>query len=231
MLENASLPKESHGWPFEKSSWLIKDSKERETRRNYVLEALDSDKNLNESFPLEVPAIGRLEIMAEVLIMFLRSLTDGIVTESLWTKLDQDITARGAKQLTDTEEIKAWVLDVLSASPNHNISFVFLTSMLCRIAGELSPVPKSSWKGNTAGSARSSMDAVRRSLSWKGKAPPLPNDPAVLRREAVEKAYAHAFIDVIFRSPSGPKDKEKKIAEDRMNEILEAFLKGGRETG
>jgi phosphatidylinositol-bisphosphatase len=231
MLENASLPKESPGWPFEKSSWLIKDGKEREARRHYILEALDNDKNLNESFPLEVPAIERLEIMAEVIIMFLRSLTDGIVTESLWTKLDQDITARGGKQLIDTEEIKTWVLDVLSASPNHNISFVFLTSMLCRIAGELSPVPKSSWKGNATGSARSSMDAVRRSLSWKGKAPPLPNDPAVLRRQAVEKAYAYAFSDVIFRSPSGLKDKEKKIVEDRRTEILEAFLKGGRETG
>jgi hypothetical protein len=32
-------------------------------------------------------------------------------------------------------------------------------------------------------------------------------------------------------SQMGLKDKEKKVVEDRRTEILEAFLKGGRETG
>jgi phosphatidylinositol-bisphosphatase len=168
--------------------------------------------------------------MAEVLLLFLGSLTDGIITVSLWKCLEQEIVARAAKQLTDTEEIKAWVLDVLSAAPNHNISFVFLTSMLCRVAGELAPVPKFSWKDNAAGSARKSMESVRRSLSWKGKPPPLPSDPGVVRRQAVEKAYAEVFTGVIFRSPAGPmKEKERRAQEERRRDILEVFLKGGRD--
>ena len=102
--------------------------------------------------------------------------------------------------------------------------------MLCRVAGELAPVPKHSWKETMAGTARSSMDTVRRSLSWKGKSPIAPPDPLVLRRQAVEKAYADAFKDVIFKGQTGLKDKERKVAEERKRDILEEFLKGGRTT-
>ena len=232
MLENAQLPKEIAGWPFDHNTWLFRDSNDRETQRGFVLEALDADKNLNESFPPETPAIERLEIMAEVLVIFLGSMTDGIIADSLWTKLDADITSRiVAKQTLDAEESKAWVLDVLSASPNHNISFVFLTSMLNRVAGELAPTPKSGWKENMVGTARHSMDSVRRSLSWKGKPPPLPNDPAIVRRKAVERAYADVFSHAIFRGPVPGKEKERKVMDERRREILEVFLRGGREGG
>jgi hypothetical protein len=231
MLDNAHLPLEAPGWPFNEHSWTLQDKSVRETRKRFVLEALDSDKTLNDSFPPELPSREKLEIMAEVLLLFIGSLTDGIITDSLWTSLEQDIIARGPKQLTDPEEIKTWVLDVLSAAPNHSISFVFLTSMLCRVASELAPVPKLSWKEQAAGSARRSMESMR-SLSWKGKAPPLPSDPGVVRRQAVEKAYAEVFTRVIFRGPAVPmKEKERRIMEDRRRDILEVFLKGGRDVG
>jgi phosphatidylinositol-bisphosphatase len=230
MLENAQLPKEIGGWPFDQHAWLFTDSPTREKLKGFLLEALDSDRNLNESFPPETPAIEKLEIMAEVLVMFLGSITDGIITDSLWNKLDADITARTAvKQTLDAEETRGWVLDVLSASPNHNISFVFLTSMLNRVASELAPVPKSRWKENMKGSARHSIDSVRRSLSWKGKPPPLPSDPAVVRRKAVERAYANVFSHVIFRGAVPGKEKERKALDERRREVLEVFLRGGRE--
>jgi phosphatidylinositol-bisphosphatase len=225
MLESAQIPQEPPGWPFYEKTWLLKDKKERDSRKAYVLEALDSDKNLNEAFPPEIPAIERLEIVAEILLLFLRSLTDGIVPEPLFANLEQDMSARGAKQLTDTEEIKAWTLEVLSSSPNHNISFVFLASMLGRLASELVPVPKTSWKE----SKRSSMEAVRRSLSWKGKAPAIPNEKEVLHRQATEKAFAEAFKDAIFRGPGATSSaKERRVAEDRKREILEGVLRGNR---
>lgn len=229
MIETAQLPQECTGWPFDEKSWLLKDSKAREARKGYAVEALDSDKNLNDAFPPDIPAIEKLEIMAEILIMFLGSLTDGIITELLWKTLDQDMNSRATK-LTDSEEIKTWVLDVLSASPNHNISFVFLTSMLCRVAGEIAPVPKQGWRESAMGSARSGLGAVRRSLSWKGRSAPAGlNDPAVGRREAVERAYAGAFSHVIFRGGAGGKDRERKHMEERRREILEAFVRGERD--
>ena len=228
MLENAKVPTESSGWPFDPSTGMLHDSYVREQQRSFVLEALDADKNLNECFPPELPAMERFEIVAEVLVMFLGSITDGIISEPLWIRLYSDIAARAVtKQTLDMEETKAWVLDVLSTSPNHNISFVFLTSMLNRVASELAPTPKSSWKGNMVEGARNSIDSVRRSLSWKGKAPTLPNDPAVLRRKAVERAYADVFSHVIFRGPVPGKDKERKIIDERRREILEVFVRGG----
>jgi hypothetical protein len=228
MLENRQLPKDIAGWPFDRNSWLLNDSHERENQRNYVLEALDSDKNLNESFPPEIPAIEKLEIMAEVLVMFLGSITDGIITDSLWAKLNADIAGRmAAKQTLETEEAKAWVLDVLSSSPNHNISFVFLASMLNRVASDLAPVSKNSWNESLKGNARSSIDSVRKSLIWKGKAPPLPDDIANAKRKAVDKAYAEVFSRVLFRGAMPGKERERKAIEERRREILEVFLQGG----
>ncbi|RDL40477.1 uncharacterized protein BP5553_00456 [Venustampulla echinocandica] len=225
MIESSQVPKDAAGWPFDCASWTFNDSKAREVQKGSVLDALDADKNINDSFPVETPALQKLEIISEVLIGFLNSLTDGIVPAPLWDKLEADMVSRGANPLTDTEEIKTWVLDVLSTSPNHNISFVFLTSMLSRVAGELAPVPKVSWRNSKAGSVRSSMETVRRSLSWKGKAPlPPPADPNVLRREAVERAYADVFRDVVYRGPVGLKDKERKAMGERRREVLEPFV-------
>lgn len=227
MIESTHLPVESVGWPFDEKSWLLKDPKTRERHKTSLLNALDADRKLIDSFPPEIPAIERLEIVAEILVMWLGSLTDGIVPESLWEKLDADITSRGTKQLSDVEDTKAWVLDVLSASPNHNIAFVFLTSMLSRVASELAPTPKTipGWT-EMAGNARGSLDSVRLSLSWKGKPPPSPSEPMQLRRLAVEKAYADTFAPVVFRSPMPTKERDRKIRDERRRYVLEVFLHG-----
>jgi phosphatidylinositol-bisphosphatase len=233
MIDTAQLPVESSGWPFNDLSWLLKDPRTREVQKAFLFEALDSDKNLNEAFPAGVPAIERLEITAEVLIAFLNSITDGIVPEILWAKLEEDINIRLANPLTNPEEIKTWVLDVLSASPNHNICFVFLTTMLSRVAAELAPVPKYSWQG--VRSARSSIDTVRRSLSWKrgsvlgGKKTEVLEDPAVLRRTGVENSYTGIWAPILFRGSEGLKDKERKVMDERRRAVLAPFLKGGRD--
>lgn len=227
MIESAQLPLEVAGWPFDSKSWLMTDQLGRETRRRYVLEALDTDKDLNNSFPAEIPAIERLEIISEVLLLFLDSIPDGIIPSTLWEKLEADFAAQAARPLTDPEDIKSWVLDVLSTSPNHNISFVFLTSMLCRVASELAPVPKSGWRAH----AKNSLSSVRRSLSIRnrGTAKEKTEDPAVVRREAVEKAYAEVFAPAIFKGGEDRAGRERRTVDERKREILEAFLKGGRD--
>jgi hypothetical protein len=225
MLTDSQIPKESPGWPFDSSSWLVQDAKVREGHKEYVLEALDADKNLNDSFPAEVPAIQRLEIMSEVLLAFLSSLTDGLVPVHLWAKLESEILSRGPKQLVDGEEIKTWVLDVLSSSPNHNISFVFLTSMLARVAGELAPLGRKAAPEGRG--VRKSMENVRRSLSWKKGASVVAEDPGLGRRREVERAFGEVWRDVVFRANmEGLKDKEKRVLEERRMYVLEPFLRG-----
>ena len=226
MIDSAKLPQESAGWPFDEKAWLLKDSKARELRIHHVIQALDSDTNLIVAFPSEIPAIERIEIVSEVLLLFLSSLKDGIVTPPLWTQLEQDISSRGGKQLSP-EEIKTWVLDVLSSSPNHNISFVFLTTMLCRVAGELAPTPKSPTPSVTE-TTKSSFDSVRKSLNWKSQQPAPTSDPAVARRQAVTKAFAEIFSRVIFRGPVPVKEKERRLLDERRRDIVEAFLQDCR---
>ena len=222
MLDTSQVPKEAPGWPFDPKSWIFKDLKARERYKSNILDALDSSKKLNDSFPPEAPAIEKLEIVAEILVLWLGSLTDGLVTEELWAKLDADITARGAKQLTDVEETRAWVLDVLASSPNHNISFVFLTSTLARVANDLAPLPKTGWR-----ESMKATGSIRRSLSLSWKRPPREEDEEkVENRRAVEKAYADLFAGVVFRNKE-VLGKEKRITEERKRYILESFLHGG----
>jgi len=229
MIETAQIPKEFAGWPFDAKTWLFKDAKAREDLRAPILEALDSDKNVNDSFPVEAPAIERLEIVAEVLVTWLGSLTDGIVPAILWATLNADISSRGVKQLTDADETKNWVLDVLSASPNHNISFVFLTSMLGRLAGELAPIPKRNNSVAEPPPVRG-FGAVRRSLSLRPREAVADAvvEEAMARRQAVEKAFAATFAGVVFRGPVPVKEKEKRVLDERRRYVLECFLHGSR---
>ena len=221
--ENRQIPKDAPGWPFEKAFWQLRDGQVREAHNARIVDALDWDKNLIDAFPAEVPAVEKIEILSEVLVMWLSSLIDGITPGDLWAQMENDMNTRGAKQIAEVEEIKTWVLDVLSSSPNHNISFVFLMSMVKRVAAEFCPLPKIGWKESIG---RGGLDSVRRSLIWKGKGQYVLNDKEVLRRQQQEKAYADVFSRVIFRGPVLNKDKEKRVVNERRRYILEAFLHG-----
>ncbi|PQE28154.1 endonuclease Exonuclease phosphatase protein [Rutstroemia sp. NJR-2017a BBW] len=224
MLEGVTIPRDAPGWPFDGKSWRFKDESARNSLQASILHALDADGIIHDTFPPEVSAVSRLEVVAEVLLLFLRSLTDGLIPANLWEKLEADIVSRGGRQPTDIEETKAWVLDVLSASPHHNISFVFLTSTLSRVAGELAPIPKVRRSLDTA--FRGGFDTVKRTLSWKGRAPPPVEDPAAVRRREVNRAFAEVFGGVVFRGKEPGKEKDRRILEERRRDILEAFIKG-----
>ncbi|KAF7897488.1 hypothetical protein EAF00_005716 [Botryotinia globosa] len=222
MLEGAMIPRDSPGWPFDEKTWRYKDQPTRIALKSQVLTALDADQSIYDIFPVEIPAAYRLEIVAEVLILFLRSLTDGIIPVPLCEQIDSDITSRVNTQ-SDVEETKAWLLDILSL-PHHNISFVFLTSTLSRVAGELAPIPKVRRSLDTA--VRIGFDSVKRTLSWKGRAAPLPEDPAAVRRREVNRAFADVFVGIIFKGSVGVKERNKRVVEEKRRDVLEAFLKG-----
>lgn len=127
MLEGCAVPR-AEGWPFEPSTWSVPEA-ERSEARSALVSALDKDESLVRALPPELPAVKAIEVASEVLTLFLRSLTDGLIPPTL-------ILPTPTKAVEDT---KTSLLDALSsASPSHNVSFVFLTATLGRIV-ELSP--------------------------------------------------------------------------------------------
>lgn len=126
MLEDVSLPSDL-GWPLIKGTW-VGEREDREGLCGCLIRALDEDKPLLAALPIETTSTLKLEALSSLLLLFLTSLTDGLIPPHLQTTL-----------LTLPSPSKSQILDTLSTAPNHNIAFVFLTSALARIAAELSP--------------------------------------------------------------------------------------------
>ena len=138
---------EPHGlkWPFTPETWTLKDRESRSSLLALAREALDTNQSLTGTggiFPPELSSLHRLEILAETLLSFLHSLSDGIVTVTVWQSMEQELIAREKAKAAPRswEETQAWVLEKLSYSPAHSVSFTFVTFMLARVANEVAPV-------------------------------------------------------------------------------------------
>ncbi|EZG07653.1 hypothetical protein H106_02937 [Trichophyton rubrum CBS 735.88] len=132
------------GWPFNSQTWSLNDTKEREKLLIDVREAIDTNSPFSEHFPPNFPWKYRTELLAETLITFLRSLRDGIITEQLWCALDEQLKLLRDKsrqqEPPSSEQMQSSILETLSTSPSHSVSFTFLTFMLNRIANEIAPI-------------------------------------------------------------------------------------------
>ena len=209
------------GWPFKEKSRTYKDSRFREIDRFYVQEALDTGREACALFPLDVPLMERLEVVAEVLVDFLASLKDGVVTEALWAELELGVLARErAKQTLSTDEERAWVLDVLATAPTHSVCFVFLTAMLARVASEVAPLHR------PADVAPPGHRSPAMPASPKGRRRTLSHDPIVARRQVVDEGYAKIFARAMVRGSLPTREKDRAAAEERRRSIVEVFLRG-----
>ncbi|KAI0470764.1 type II inositol-1,4,5-trisphosphate 5-phosphatase [Xylariaceae sp. FL0804] len=265
MLDDCKVPRDRAGWPFDEDSWQSSRDDDYDSLRIAIVEALEEDQSILDALKADVPAAKRLEVVGEVLLLFLRGMTDGVVTASLWQEIEQGIpnlagasaSAKGSSSgsgagADDTEKDKAAVLDMLSAAPYHNISFVFLTSMLARVANELVPLSKQETdalltKTTTKRAGRPVSTTVttlgRRSLSFRRSttitttgsaaagAAAAGLDLGVLqRRLAWERRTAEILGVAMCRRTTttaapGASAKEKKAAEEKMRGLLEIFLR------
>jgi len=148
-------------WPFNPQTWTFHEGEERAEYRLHVREALDRAQPLEESFSPDNPCIIRLEVLAETLLAFLRSLRDGILTPEAWAEVELRLNAaeKGKTQPT-SDDIQDMVMDSISRSPVHSVSFTFITFMLMRIVNEL--VPCGAAQATTA-AATASPNPSRRS--------------------------------------------------------------------
>ncbi|KAK4693451.1 inositol polyphosphate 5-phosphatase INPP5B/F, partial [Lecanoromycetidae sp. Uapishka_2] len=180
-------------WPF--GGWVT-NAKERNILELGVREALDTSTPFIELFPPET------------------GLEDGIITSALWTMIEQSLLAREKPKISfSSEDERALILDALSTSPAHSVSFTFVTFMLSRVANEIVPLPKKLARRGTATSFED-MEVVQSAS----------DDPARVRRREVDAAYAEVFAEAMVRLPPTLVGKARKASELKRKRVVEVFL-------
>ncbi|EEU42132.1 uncharacterized protein NECHADRAFT_86067 [Fusarium vanettenii 77-13-4] len=204
MLEEAVLPRDP-GWPLESTTWRVGEAELLEAQIALV-SALDMDTMLLDALRLEWPASFKLEVVCSVLLLFLESLTDGLVPTHLWAKLSTALPNISSLPPNVWPDTKTQILDILSSAPNHNIAFVFLTATLSRAATELTP----------ATTDPKAVGLTRR-LSFR-----LTNteDEDTKKRKMRERRYAEIVGSMVCRV-----DEKEKGAKDRARTVVEMFLR------
>ena len=201
-------------WPFASRKTSEQEKIEAHVKA-LIREALDTDRPFVELIPPEVDCLQRLEAIAEILLEFLKSLEDGIVTEVFWAEIEKGMVEREkAKKLLPVEEERTWILDALSTVPAHSISFTFITFMLSRIANEIAPVR---FRTETP---RSSMEVIEQPKTRLAS-----QDSGQRRRQQVDAAFATIFADAMIRKPVVAKEKEAKASDLRRRRVVEVFLR------
>lgn len=198
MLDDLILPREL-GWPLDAATWTMTLSN-MEVLRVALVAALDTDAPLLEALPVELSSAHKFEVVASLLLLFLRSLTDGLIPSLVWAKLMTSFPTLMAIPPGLWGDTKTRVLDVLSQTPNHNIAFVFLTATLSRVANELTPV-----------TAHHRLKGLGRRLSLRRG-----DDEATKQRKAREKKYAEIIGPLLCRgneTEKGAREKERVLME------------------
>ncbi|KAJ8121046.1 hypothetical protein ONZ43_g2408 [Nemania bipapillata] len=223
MIEDIQIPREKVGWPFDRHMWQTNEDEDYATLRGAIFEALENGQPILEVLTADVPTLKRLEVVSESLLLFLESMPDGIISAPLWARMDQTLPQiAGAKTSTEVEDVKTGVLDILSTEPYYNISFVFLTAMLARVASELLPLNKDE---REVINTRKPGSLGKRSLSFRRNAASAVDEGAIQRRIAWERRAAEIFSNAICRTATAPSAKEKKIIEDKMRCVVEIFMR------
>ncbi|KAJ5664967.1 uncharacterized protein N7477_007415 [Penicillium maclennaniae] len=230
-------------WPFESDTWTLKEQRERAPLLASVREALDTNKSLSSIFAPEIPSLHRLEILSETLLVFLNSLSDGIVTASVWQ--DGAAHARARKTKSSASNMGR----VPSLGPRKS-SVLARTQCLLHFSQPTSSsnhkeqpadVDFKSKEGNTSESQShtptpASAAAFIVAGSFRRKRAPTvsgsepsggtASQPAA-RRQAVESSYASIFARVLISAsvPVPTKEKERRASDERKKSIIEPFLK------
>ncbi|KAI1425253.1 type II inositol-1,4,5-trisphosphate 5-phosphatase [Xylaria sp. FL1777] len=223
MVEDVQIPRARVGWPFDRRTWQTNKDDDYATLRGDIMEALENGQPILEALKADVPALKRLEIVSDSLLLFLESMPDGIISAPLWARIEQTLPQiANARTPAEVEDVKTGVLDILSTAPYYNISFVFLTAMVARVASELLPLNKD--EREAVDSRRAGGSLGRRSLSFRRNTGSTVDEGSIQRRLAWERRAAEIFSIAICRTAAPAHAKEKKAVEEKMRGVVELFL-------
>jgi inositol polyphosphate 5-phosphatase INPP5B/F len=224
------------GWPFAADSWITlrEDAEMRDEYKSEAVEALDMDVGFDKIFEATMGTMERLEIISETFILFLDSLEDGVVTVDMWNAIEAVMISREKMRPPPShDDDKTALLEILVTAPNHNVSFILITTMLTRIIAEILAQVKQTAEAekrsvevpdSPKNKVASGVGFVRR------KTLSLSAVPEIARRQLMERTLSGIFAGAMIRVPDLPKGKEreKKAREERMVRFVEIFV---RDTG
>lgn len=208
-----------HGWPFDEQAWSERDTPEFATAIGEACNALDEDTSLEASLPPEMPRAQQLHVLSSLLLLFLTSMSVGVVTPELWTKIEAHLLeTEKSKRKPSIEEQRTAIQELLATSPSHNISFILITSMLDRILQEVCGASRS--KDEPPLSPTSKVGGtLRRVTGAFGKS------ADTSHREQAIAAWSRIFGDAMVRVSTASGKKPSSAQERRKRELLELFLR------
>ena len=217
--EDKSTPWSSFaGWPFVGESWTTTED-ERRDLRVILNELLDSGASLDEGLFKDHSGLLKIETLAETFLLFIGSIEDGVITKELWDQLETTFfTKERQKSRPENDDQRAAILEILSSSTHHSVSFVIITAMLGRIAQELATTVQD------VASSGTNPDALPNSPRVPIRRKTLDQDPTIARRQLINKNYAAVFADVLIRIGDLSGRKGKASNPEQKRELIELFL-------
>ena len=211
--------KDFPGWPFVEEGWCSSPN-DRHDQRLKVNESLDTGEPFDKRLPPGTSTLQRVEAFAATLLEFLRSLEDGVITKDLWTQLEESFFSKDrSRSRMSNDKRRAAILEALSASSPHSVSFVIITSTLSRIAQEVSSV-----SNDLEDSSAPRSDSIPLSPRFLMRRKAFGSDSAGARRELINKTFASVFADPLTRAPDGMNERAKSLFRVSTQRLIEIFL-------
>lgn len=147
-------------WPFNTELSSSVNEEMRTERLAEIREALDTSSPLDEHLSPIIDSAEKLSLLAETLIDFLTSLSDGIVRSDVWQVIESSISAsEKTKQVMEHDRLQEIVMEAISATPIHSVCFTFITFMLNQLISEIHADMIQERKTHSTGRSRSSTSA------------------------------------------------------------------------
>ncbi|OQO03597.1 hypothetical protein B0A48_10262 [Cryoendolithus antarcticus] len=206
-------------WPFEEACWTEKGTEQWNEALSDACDALDSDKPLEASMPGGLPKMQRLYVLAQLLLLFLEGIPEGVIPDEIWLEIEACLASTGrAKPEPNAEEQRMAISELLSQSPSHSISFVLITSMLDRLVQEITKSDTKEPEAEPAATSPRRLAGPFRRMTGTGKLPTL------APREQSAHALAKIFAPLVAPVPTSGGDKARSTHERRRVELMELFL-------
>lgn len=202
-------------WPFDGND-LNNDPMIKDERLAEIREALDMADPVDEHLSSCTDPAEKLELLCETLLSFLGSLTDGIVTAGVWQRIESKIHAyeKGKPAMTP-ETLQETVMEAISTTPVHSVSFTFIIFMLNRLISEVAADARAQAESVSTPTRRSRSSTSASALSDVSLSSLKSNSPSQTRRSFLPSLPKIGPSSSTSSTPDSPTSLEGGISDTR----------------